>query len=69
MVFYALHHKKFDQERTDALERACKKLKVKFVALDPDDFDFGKPFSLSNGDILYRAGRGRVLKHFESLLL
>jgi|WetSurMetagenome_2_1015567.scaffolds.fasta_scaffold36573_1 hypothetical protein len=69
MTFYALHSQGVETERLECLEKACKKLRISFRALDPQSFDFSKPSPVKKGDIVFRISRGRMLRFFEDYII
>lgn len=69
MTFYALYLPGIDNERVELLKKACTKLGIKFQPVDPLTFDFSKPSPAKAGDLVYRVGRGKMLKTLENYFL
>jgi len=69
MKFYALHIAGVDEDRLNLLQKACNKLRIKMVAVDPTDYDFSKPSPARKGDMVFCLSKNKVLRRAEYYFL
>jgi hypothetical protein len=65
--FYCICTKLDDS--VNLLRSSCEKLKVNFIELNPDSYDFTKKISFSSQDLLYRASTSPRAKRLEKFLI